>query len=113
VQEKDREVVDVMRARLHEMKTKENLKGINLVMVWKGRRIAPLASRPTLMCHFTGLNDDSRLMKAEWKEGEFGPAMKKITDPSFANMKDTKKPYYSQNPPPPVSSTSLFLFSLS
>jgi hypothetical protein len=75
VQEKDRAVVDVMRARLHEMKTKENLKGINLVMVWKGRRIAPLAARPTLMCHYAGLNDDSRLTKAEWKDGEFRSAV--------------------------------------
>jgi hypothetical protein len=113
VQEKDRAVVDVMRARLHEMKTQENLKGINLVTVWKGRHIAPLAARPTPMCHYAGLNDDSCLMKAEWRDGEFEPGVQKVTDLSLASLKGTKKPYCSKNPPPPVSFTFLLLFSSS
>jgi hypothetical protein len=75
VMEKERAVVAVMRAWLHEMMTKEKLKGINLVTMWKWRRMALLALRPTLMCHYTGAEDDSRLTKVSWWDGEFEPAV--------------------------------------
>jgi hypothetical protein len=75
VEEKDAAVVAVMKARLHEMMTKERLEGINLVSVWIGRHMAPLGLRPTLMCHYTGAKDDSRLTDAEWPKGEFEPAV--------------------------------------
>jgi hypothetical protein len=43
------------------MITKERLRGINLVSIWVVRQVAPLKLRPTLLCHYTGLKDDSRL----------------------------------------------------
>jgi hypothetical protein len=56
------------------------------------------------MCHYTGAEDDSHLTAVEWKDGKFTSVVMKITSLSLDHLRETKKPYSSKYPPPPVSS---------
>jgi hypothetical protein len=88
------------------MKTKEKLEGINLVTVWIARRIAPLKQRPTLMCHYISLKDDSHLTEVQWQDGGFESAVSKVTSLMLKHIKGTKKGYYSMKLPLTVSSAT-------
>jgi hypothetical protein len=73
------------------MKTKERLEGVNLVSIWIARRIAPLKQCTSLMCHYTGLKDDSRLTKAQLQDGGFESAVAKVSTLTLKHIKGTKK----------------------
>jgi hypothetical protein len=99
----DMGVVEVMLARLHEMITKEHLRGINLVSIWIVRRIAPLKLQATLMCHYTDTNDDSQLNALSWNEGGSESWVKKILTLPPSELMGSKFAYLHMNPAPAVS----------
>jgi hypothetical protein len=83
---------------------KEGLTMINLNNCWLGRRLVPLVTRVHPMWNYTEQNDPSRLTAAEWKEGEYAAALKKITRAKFMSLDEGLKSFMLDKMPTPTVS---------
>lgn len=90
----DLQRVGELKSLLHALMN-EGLTGLNLVTSWTRRRIAPLQTRPSLLCDYTGTDDPARTTPVKWFVEPWCARMKRLTRYEVTDWKISGLPPYS------------------